>query len=99
MLNTVNPPADLLAEVENRLILQEALALLTPLQRKVVAATVLEGVTEQELAGEMGVTQQAVSRIKERALDKLREYFVLDKPHRQVESYPGRTTTTAPIRR
>ncbi len=99
MLNTVNPPADLLTQVENRLVLQEALTLLTPLQQKVVAATVLEGVTEQELAGEIGVTQQAVSRIKERALDKLRKYFVLDKPSRQVEPGPGRTTTTAPIRR
>ncbi|TDA67860.1 MAG: sigma-70 family RNA polymerase sigma factor [Clostridia bacterium] len=80
MLSTVNPPPDLLTELENKLVLQEALALLTPLQQRVVVATVLEGVTEQELAGEMGVTKQAVNRIKERALDKLRKYFVLDKP-------------------
>lgn len=43
-----------------------------------VTATVLEGRTEQEVAKELGVSQSAVHRMKERALNRLRKYFVLD---------------------
>ncbi|MEW6663009.1 MAG: sigma factor-like helix-turn-helix DNA-binding protein [Bacillota bacterium] len=86
MVDTVAADAYTLAEVEQKLFVEERL---TPPQRKVIQATILDEVTEQELANKMGVSKQAVSRIRERALNRLRKYFVLDKPDRQVEPRQG----------
>ncbi len=80
MLDTVAATDDLLAEVEDTVFLQEALALLTPQQQKVITATVLEERTEQEVAEELGMSQPAVHQMKERALNRLRKHFVLDEP-------------------
>lgn len=73
MLDTVAATNDTLAEAEDSMVIQEALSLLTPTQQKVIVATVLEERTEQEVANEMGVSKQAVNRMKERALNKLRK--------------------------
>ena len=64
---------------------------LTPLQKEVIVGIVLEGRTEQEVAREIGITPQAVHRLKERGLNRLRKKFILDRYHRQAEPYPGRT--------
>lgn len=89
MIDTVAANANTLAEVEQNLFVEEMLSLLTPPQKKVIQATILDEVTEQELASEMGVSKQAVSRMRERALNRLRKYLVLDKPDRQVEPRKG----------
>lgn len=89
MIDTVAANANTLAEVEQNLFVEEMLSLLTPPQKKVIQATILDEVTEQELANEMGVSKQAVSRMKERALKRLRKYLILDKPDRQVEPRQG----------
>lgn len=89
MIDTVAANANTLAEVEQNLFVEEMLSLLTPPQKKVIQATILDEVTEQELANEMGVSKQAVSRMRERALNRLRKYLVLDKPDRQVEPRQG----------
>ncbi|TDA65766.1 MAG: sigma-70 family RNA polymerase sigma factor [Clostridia bacterium] len=80
MLETIAATDDTLTEVEDMVFLQEALTLLTPQQQKVITATVLEERTEQEVAEELGMSQPAVHQMKERALNRLREYFVLDEP-------------------
>lgn len=80
MLDTIAAPSDILAEVEDTVFLQEALALLTPQQQKVITATVLEERTEQEVAEQLGISQQVVNRLKGRALKRLRKHFVLDEP-------------------
>ncbi|KKM13002.1 DNA-directed RNA polymerase subunit sigma-24 [Clostridiales bacterium PH28_bin88] len=89
MIDTVAANANTFAEVEQNLFVEEMLSLLTPPQKKVIQATILDEVTEQELANEMGVSKQAVSRMRERALNRLRKYLVLDKPDRQVEPRQG----------
>lgn len=81
------------AEAEAQIFLQEAFLLLTPLQKKIIVEIVLEGATEMEVAQRIGISHQAVSRLKERGLKRLRKHFVLDKPNRQVEFYPGRKAT------
>lgn len=78
IIDTIAANSDTAAEAENSLFLQEALSLLTPEQKKVVLATVLEGVTEQKTAKELGMSQQAVNRIKKRALNRLRKHFFQD---------------------
>lgn len=85
--------SDTPAEAEERIFLHEAFLLLTALQKRIIVETILEGATEMEIAKRMNISHQAVSRIKERGLKRLRKQFVLDKPNQQVESYPGRTTT------
>ncbi|HBT48190.1 MAG TPA: RNA polymerase subunit sigma-24 [Peptococcaceae bacterium] len=80
MVDTIASPSDTLAEVEDALFLEEALSLLTPQQQKVIIATILNGATEQEVAKELGISQPAVHRMKVRALNRLKKYFVLDEP-------------------
>lgn len=93
LLDTLIAKSDTPAEAEARIFLQEAFLLLTSLQKKIIMETVLEGATEMEIARRMGISHQAVSRLKERGLKRLRKELVLDKPNRQEEPYPGRKTT------
>ncbi len=79
MLDTIATTNDVLLEVEDSVFLQEALSLLTPQQQKVITATVLEGRPENEAAIRFGMSQPAVHQMKERALNKLKKYFILDK--------------------
>lgn len=92
MLDVLTAKNDTLAEVESTLFLEEVLSLLTPDQKKVINATVLEGLTERELASEMGIARQSVNKLKERALNRLRKHLVLDEPTLQVTS--SRTNDT-----
>jgi RNA polymerase sigma-B factor len=80
MLDTIAAAVDVAAEAEGSVLVQDALSLLTQLRRAVITATVLEGATEGEGAARLGMSQQAIHRVKERALSRLRKYFVLDKP-------------------
>jgi len=64
MLDTVAAANDTSAEAEDALFLEGSLAMLTPQQRRVIVAVVLEGVTELELASELGISQPAVHQMK-----------------------------------
>ena len=80
MLDAVAAITDTFAEVQDSIFVEEAFSLLTPKQQKVIRTTVLAETTEREVANEMGVSKQAVNRIKERALKRLRKKLVLDEP-------------------
>jgi RNA polymerase sigma-B factor len=80
MLDTIAAAVDVADEVEGSMLVRDVLSLLTPLQRAVITATVLEGATEGETARRLGISQHAVHKMKERALRRLRKYFVLDEP-------------------
>jgi len=69
---------DVPGEAEGMVFVQEALLLLTPQEQRVVKATILNGFTEREAAGKLRVSQPVFHRMKERALNKLRKYFVLN---------------------
>jgi len=71
---------DTSSEVEEVIFLQDALSLLTPQQQKVITAIVLEGRTEQEVAEQLRIAQPVTHRLKKRALQRLRKYFIPDKP-------------------
>ncbi len=77
MLDRVAAHDDIQAEVEDKIFLQEALALLTLQQQTVITATILEERTEQEVADELGMSQPAVHQMKERALKRLRKHYFL----------------------
>jgi RNA polymerase sigma-B factor len=80
VLDLIAAAVDVAAAAEGSLLVQDALSLLTPLQRAVIETTVLEEETEGEAAVKLGISQQAVHKVKERALRRLRNYFALDKP-------------------
>lgn len=80
MVDTIAAAVDVSGEAAGSVLIQDALSLLTSLQREVIAATILEGATEEETAMRLGISQPAVHKVKNRTLNRLRKYFVLDKP-------------------
>mgnify|MGYP001954163956 CR=1 FL=1 len=74
-LDLVPSSVDVYEQAEDRMLLQafhSCMSELTLLQQKVVQAVLLEGVTEQEMARELGISQQSVNRIKRRAINRLK---------------------------
>ncbi|MDO7867355.1 sigma-70 family RNA polymerase sigma factor [Nocardioides jiangxiensis] len=59
-------------EAELRMLLQPQLARLRPLERDVVALRFLDTLTQDEVAGRLGISQAQVSRVQARALTRLR---------------------------
>ncbi|MDK2984532.1 MAG: hypothetical protein PWQ96_174 [Clostridia bacterium] len=74
LLDTVRSTRDTPAEVEDKLYLQDTLWQ----HQKVIKATILEGATELEVAKKLGMSQPAVHKMKDRALNRLRKNLVLD---------------------
>lgn len=65
------------AALEASSVLQEALgllALLTPGERAVVARTILDGLTLDEVAAELGVTKGRASQLRVAGLKRLRDH-------------------------
>jgi len=58
--------------IEDRIVLYEALAVLSELQKKIIYLLFFRDLTQQEVADEIGLTQRAVSREHVKALGRLR---------------------------
>lgn len=80
MVDTIAAEVDVSSKAEESVLVQDALSSLTSLQKEVIVATVLEGATEKRTAMRLGMSQQAIHKVKERALNRLRKYFILDEP-------------------
>lgn len=61
--------------VDNRLMLQEALDLLAPDEKKVLYLAYVNGQSQRTIADELNISQMSVSRMQRRALDRLRAFF------------------------
>ncbi|NLT64759.1 MAG: sigma-70 family RNA polymerase sigma factor [Clostridiales bacterium] len=75
MLNKMAISNDPAYRVESSVFVQEMLSILTLQQKRVIRSTVLEGRTEFETAKRLGISQPAVHRTKERALNQLRKQY------------------------
>lgn len=73
MADTIPSTVDVFKKAEETLFIRDLLSALTPLQKKVVVATVLVGTTEREVALKLGMSQVAIHQLKVRALSKLRK--------------------------
>lgn len=62
-------------DIEERIMVRQALKRLTPLQRKILIRLVVNGEKEKDIAKAIGVTQQAISNIKIKALAKMKRYL------------------------
>lgn len=65
-------------DLEDKILLEEAFVKLKPLQNKVVDLIFFHGMTQQQTADELGMTQRRVSRIKCGALKVLRSIMDSD---------------------
>ncbi|CCQ95363.1 DNA-directed RNA polymerase specialized sigma subunit, sigma24 homolog [[Clostridium] ultunense Esp] len=59
--------------IEEDILLYEILSQLSSQQRMVITKVVLEGHSEREVAQQLGISKQAVNRIKQRAVRRLRD--------------------------
>ncbi|GEO25516.1 hypothetical protein AAC03nite_13010 [Alicyclobacillus acidoterrestris] len=71
MLNCIATTSDTAAEAIGNTFVNDILSLLSRKQRIVVFETVIEDVPERVVADELGLSQQAVHRLKIRALKRL----------------------------
>jgi len=60
--------------VEDRLAVEELLALLEPRERKIVYLRFFEGLTQSEIAAQVGISQMHVSRMLTRSLETLADH-------------------------
>ena len=58
-----------------KLNLEQCLALLTPKEQWVFQKRHLTGLTQQEIAAELGLSQAQISRLEKKALGKIREFY------------------------
>lgn len=59
--------------VEDKLLLEQAMAKLTALQRKVVHLLFYRGLTQEQTAERLGINQRKVSRVLKKSLDELQQ--------------------------
>ena len=62
-----------LALTDDRLIIEEALAGFSPREREVVELRFLKGMTQIEIAEQLGISQVQVSRLLRRTLKKIQD--------------------------
>ncbi|MFO1445153.1 RNA polymerase sigma factor SigB [Bacillus sp. Bva_UNVM-123] len=62
-------------KVDQRLLLQSALHVLTERERKIIHCTFLENKSQKETGEYLGISQMHVSRLQKKAIEKLRKAF------------------------
>ncbi|MGJ7045147.1 sigma-70 family RNA polymerase sigma factor [Thermoanaerobacterium thermosulfurigenes] len=61
--------------IENKIFVQEVLNKLTPLQKMIILETIIYGKKEIDIAAKLNISQQAVSKTKKKALEKMRKFL------------------------
>lgn len=75
LLSSIATTSDTAAEAVGNIFVNEILSLLSQKQRIVVFETVIEDVPERVVADELGLSQQAIHRLKIRALRRLQVHL------------------------
>lgn len=71
---------DALVGVEQREFLAAALANLPPREQRIIVLRFVDGLTQSEIAQQVGVSQMQVSRLLDRSLRKLRAFYGPESP-------------------
>ncbi|ADL08376.1 sigma-70 family RNA polymerase sigma factor [Thermosediminibacter oceani] len=77
MINTISDPTDPFSEVEDKIYIQQVLSVLTLQQRKVIELIIFKGLTEKEIAKQLGISQPSVHRLKIRGLNKIKNIIYI----------------------
>ena len=54
------------------ILIKESIAALPPREKQIIALRFLEGKTQMEVAGEIGISQAQVSRLEKGALERIK---------------------------
>jgi len=79
LLEYIGRDDKLLAGVEDRTSLAAALAPLSPQEQKILYLRFFRGLTQTEIASELGISQMQVSRLLRRTLDVVRRKMMVEK--------------------
>jgi len=80
MLDTLGEDDEALAHVENRESIKPLLDRLDPREKHILTLRFFRGLTQSQIAAEIGVSQMHVSRLLNRTLEQLREHLSEDPP-------------------
>jgi len=80
MLDAIGQDDENLRTVENRESIKPLLERLTARERRILALRFFRGMTQSQIASEIGVSQMHVSRLLNRTLEQLRESLAEDTP-------------------
>ena len=61
-------------DLDYKLALEKAISKLKPRDRKILEARFIEGITQMEIANELGISQAQISRIEKNAIKTLKKY-------------------------
>ena len=61
-------------DLDYKLALEKAISKLKPRDRKILESRFIEGITQMEIANELGISQAQISRIEKNAIKTLRKY-------------------------
>lgn len=65
----------LITSIDDSILFTQLLDKLTPLQKKVIEDSILKDKLYKEIAEELGISRQAVNKLKNRAIKNLKEYL------------------------
>ena len=65
---------------EDRAVLEPGLRVLDERERKILQLRFFEGLTQSQIAQQVGISQMHVSRLIRRSLEKIREEIAADQP-------------------
>lgn len=66
---------DIYDEINIKTTIRQVLSQLTSLQREIIIRTVINNEKEKDIAKDLNVSQQAVNKVKNKALEKLKKFF------------------------
>ena len=78
ILEYVGKDDALMAVIDDRTTLAEALKFLTPQEQRVLYLRFFQGLTQTEIATQLGISQMQVSRLLRKTLRALREHIVIE---------------------
>ncbi|WP_241004347.1 SigB/SigF/SigG family RNA polymerase sigma factor [Conexibacter sp. SYSU D00693] len=73
----IGGPDEGFEQAEHRVVLRDGLVELAPRERLILRLRYVEGLTQREIAGEVGISQMHVSRLLRRSVDELRERLTM----------------------
>ena len=89
MIEVIGEDDEALAGVENRESIKPLLEKLDPREKHILTLRFFRGMTQSQIATEIGVSQMHVSRLLNRTLSHLRESLVEDSPENPAENSVG----------
>lgn len=73
--NDMPDKANIYDEIDMKTVVRQALNQLTSLQKEIIIRTVINNEKEKDIAKDLNISQQAVNKAKNKALEKMKNFF------------------------